>query len=66
MLCPCWDEIVGPLSLYATALPTELKEISTNTVSRGGYEATVVLITVSRGGFPLHIYIFFTFFTLVV
>jgi hypothetical protein len=37
------------------ALPTELKEISTNTVSRGGYEPTTVPITLGRGVFPLHI-----------
>jgi hypothetical protein len=40
--------------MYATALPTELKEISTNTVSRGGYEPTTVTITSIRGAYPLH------------
>ena len=40
---PQWDSIPGPLALQATALPTELKEISTNAVSRGGYEPTTIL-----------------------
>jgi hypothetical protein len=30
-----------------------LKEISTNAVSRGGYEPTMVPITLGRGVFPL-------------
>ena len=49
MQCPRWNLIPGPLALLATALPTELKEISTNTVSRGGYESTTVPITLGRG-----------------
>ena len=36
-----------------TALPTELKEITTNAVIRGGYEPTTVPITLGRGEFPL-------------
>ena len=40
MQCPQWDSILGPFALYATALPTELKEISTNPVGIGGYEPT--------------------------
>jgi hypothetical protein len=48
-----WDSIPGPLALYITALPTELKEISTNTVSRGGYEHTSVSITLCWGAFLL-------------
>ena len=36
-----------------TALPTELKEIPTNAVIRGGYEPTTVHITLGRGEFPL-------------
>jgi hypothetical protein len=35
----------GPLPLETTALPTDLNEISTNAVSRGGYEPTTVPIT---------------------
>ena len=42
------------LSHCSTALPTELKKISTNAVSRGGYEPTTVSITLGRGAFPLH------------
>ena len=42
-----WDSIPGPLALYATALPTELIEISTDAVSRGGYKPTMV------GGIPV-------------
>jgi hypothetical protein len=34
--------------LYAIALPTELKEISTTAVGRGGYEPTTVPITLGR------------------
>ena len=44
-----WDSIPGPLALYATALPTELIEISTDAVSRGGYKPTMVHITLGRG-----------------
>jgi hypothetical protein len=47
----------GPLAMEATALPTELKEISTKTVSRGGYEPikyTTVPMTLCSGAFPLH------------
>ena len=51
MQCPRWDSIPRPLTLWATALPTELKEISTNIVSRGGYEPTTVPITLGRGAF---------------
>ena len=47
--------MTGPLALQATALPTELKEISTNAVSGGGYESTKVPITLGRGAFLLHI-----------
>ena len=47
--CPRWDSIPGPLALQTIALPTELKEISTNAVSRGCYEPTKVPITLSRG-----------------
>ena len=36
-----------------TALPTELKEITTNAAIRGGYEPTMVPITLGRGEFPL-------------
>ena len=54
MQCPRWHSIPGPLALQATALPTELKKISTNAVSRGGYEPTTVSITLGRGAFPLH------------
>jgi hypothetical protein len=36
------------------ALPTELKEISTNTVSRGGYKPIGIPITLCRGLFLLH------------
>ena len=39
MYCPQWDLIPGPLALYATTLPTELKEIPTNAV---GYEPTYI------------------------
>jgi hypothetical protein len=48
MQCPRWDSIPGPLALYAIALPTELKEISTTAVGRGGYEPTTVPITLGR------------------
>ena len=44
----------GTLALQDTALPTELKEISINAVSRGGYEPTTVPITLDRGAFSLH------------
>jgi hypothetical protein len=54
MQCPRWHSIPGPLALQATALPTELKKISTNAVSRGGYESTTVSITLGKGEFPLH------------
>ena len=54
MQCPRWHSIPGPLALQATALPTELKKISTNAVSRGGYEPTTVSITLGRGEFTLH------------
>ena len=56
------DSIPGLLALYATALffyifinvshsslPTEIKEMSTNAVSRGGYEPTTVPIALGRG-----------------
>jgi hypothetical protein len=56
MWCPRQDSIPEPLTLQATALPTELKEISTNAVSRGGYEHTTVPITLGRGAFPLQYY----------
>jgi hypothetical protein len=46
--CPRWDSIPGPLALQTITLPTELKEISTNAVSRGCYEPTNVPITSSR------------------
>ena len=42
-----WDSIPGPLALYITALPTELK------VSRGGYEHTSVPITLCWRAFLL-------------
>ena len=48
MQSPLWDSIPGPLTLYAIALPTELKEISTAAVGRGGYEPTTVPITLGR------------------
>ena len=53
MQCPRWDSIPGPLALQTTALPTELKEISTNAVSRGGYEPTTVPITLGVGSVPV-------------
>jgi hypothetical protein len=45
---------LGTSRMKATVLPTELKEISTNTVSRGSYEPTMVPITLGRGAFPLY------------
>jgi hypothetical protein len=36
---------------------TELKEISTNTVSRGGYEPTTVPIILGRGAFSLQVFL---------
>jgi hypothetical protein len=44
----------GTLALYDTALPTELKEIYINAVSRGGPGPTTVPITLHRGAFSLH------------
>jgi hypothetical protein len=44
---------MGHLTLQATSLTTELKDISTNAVSRGGYGPNMVLITLGRGAFPL-------------
>jgi hypothetical protein len=44
---------MSPMALKATALQTELKEISTNAVNRGGYEHTTVPITLGSGAFPL-------------
>ena len=46
---------LGTSRMKATVLPTELKEISTNTVSRGSYEPTMVPITLGRRAFPLYI-----------
>jgi hypothetical protein len=37
------------LTLQPTALPIELKEISTKAVSRGGHEPTTVPKTLDRG-----------------
>jgi hypothetical protein len=51
MQCPQWDSILGSLALYATALPTDLNDLSSNAVSRGGYEPTTVPITLGRGRF---------------
>ena len=49
MQCLQWDWIPGPITLLATALPAELMEISTNTVSRGDYEPiTVPIILVQQ------------------
>ena len=56
MQCPRWDSISAPLALYATALQTELKEISTNAVSKCSYEHTTVPLTLSKRAFPLHLY----------
>lgn len=36
-------------TLQFTVLPTELNEISTNSVSGGGYEPTMVYITLGKG-----------------
>jgi hypothetical protein len=41
------------------ALPTELKEMSTNAVSRGGYEPTTVCINLDRGDLSLQLYSFY-------
>jgi hypothetical protein len=49
----------GTSCIETTSLPTELKEISTNAVSRGGYEPTTVPIALGRGAFPLHLVQFF-------
>lgn len=38
-------------TLYSTALPTELKEISTKAVGRGGCEPTTDPIFLGRGSF---------------
>jgi hypothetical protein len=48
MQCPWWDLIPGPLTLQATALPTELNESSTNAVSRVSYEPTMIPIICER------------------
>ena len=48
MQCPWWDLITGPLTLPATALPTELNESSTNAVSRVSYEPTMIPIICER------------------
>jgi hypothetical protein len=45
MQCLQSDWIPGPITLLATALPAELMEIATNTVSRGDYEPITVPIT---------------------
>jgi hypothetical protein len=48
MQCYWWGVILGPHVLWPTALPTEVKEISTHPVSRSGYEPITVAITFSR------------------
>ena len=55
MRSPLWDWSPGHLALEANALLTELKEISTNAVSRCGIEPTTVPITLGRGAFLLQL-----------
>jgi hypothetical protein len=55
MQCLQWNWIQEPITLLATALPAELMEISTNTVSRGDYEPITVPITlVQQDGLLFH------------